>query len=98
MANEKKVYIVNWKETEIDSEGVPSTDCGTCDYAYLDEGAAIAKVSELACGKADECVEELGYPQDEVSVEKSGNGDAQSVICGSNSYDYWVLELPVIPE
>ena len=93
----EKVYIVNWKETEIDSEGVLATECGTCDYAYLDEDAAIAKVADLADDKADECVSELGYPIEEVSVSKNDNGDAQTVECGSNSYKYWVLELPVIP-
>ncbi len=92
----KKVYIVNYKETEIDSEGVPSTECGTCEFAYESEAEAVRKVGELAQLKAEECVEEMGYPEDEVSIELTDDVSAKTVVCGSNTYFYNVLELPVV--
>lgn len=88
-----KVYVVNWKETTIDSDNEMFVESGVCDYGYLDEKKAIKQIETLAEEKKAECIDEIGYPEKDVFIE--GEEDFRSVIAGSNTYDYYVTIIEV---
>lgn len=96
MKKDMTVYVVNYKETTIGEDNVMDVDSGICDFGYLDEAEAIKKVQELADEAHDECIDELGYEEDDIEIEVNDNGDMQTVNCGSNTYEYWVSNLGVI--
>ena len=89
-------FCVQWKETTLGGDNVMNVDIGVCDLAYINEKDAIKQVGELVEEKVDECVNELGYEEDEVDTTMNENGDYQSVTCGSNTYEYWVMRLDVV--
>lgn len=88
-----KVYIVNWKETTLDEDDVMSVESGVCDYGYRDEKKAVKQIEALADEKKDECIDEYGYDEDDVSV--SGEGDSRCVEAGSNTYEYFITVVEV---
>lgn len=90
-----KVYVVNYKETTLGEDNVMSVDSGICDYGYKNEDNAKNVVSDLANEKKCECIDELGYKEDDVSLSANVNGDYICVNCGSNTFEYWVSILIV---
>lgn len=88
-----KVYVVNWKETTVDDDNETFVESGVCDVGYLDENKAIAKIEALADEKKDECIDEMGYPEDDVSIDVAA--DFRSVVAGENSYDYYITIVDV---
>lgn len=88
-----KVYIVNWKEETLGEDDEMSVESGVCDYGYLDEKKAVEKIEALAEEKVNECIEECGYDEDDVSV--SGEGDSRCVEAGSNTYEYFITIVEV---
>lgn len=88
-----KVYIVNWKETTLNENGETSVESGVCDYGYTDERKAAEQIEALAREKADECIDEYGYDEDDVSV--SGEGDCRCIEAGSNKYEYFITTVIV---
>ena len=90
-----KAYVVNYKETTIDEDNVMSVDSGICDYGHKNEDDAIKVVSDLANEKKSECIDELGYEENDVSLSANDNGDYICIHCGSNTFEYWVSILIV---
>ena len=90
-----KVYVVNYKETTLGEDNVMSVDSGICDYGYKNEDTAKKVVSDLANEKKCECIDELGYEEDDVSLSVNDNGDYICVNCGSNTFEYWISILIV---
>lgn len=90
------IYCVQYKETTLGEDNVLETKSGVCEYAYYNEGDAIKKVKELAEEKVAECIDELGYEEDDVDTTENENKDYRCVNCGSNTYEYWVMGLGVI--
>lgn len=88
-----KIYIVNWKETTIDEDNVMSVESGVCDFGYRDEEKAVQQFEALVEEKVNECIEEYGYDEDDVSV--SGEGDSRCVEAGSNTYEYFITAIEV---
>jgi len=101
-----KIYIVNYKETELNAENGFDVQCGTCDGGFKDIKKAIAKVRELAKEKVAECIDEFGYDEDDVSVTNEvfekydfesddDSSEYACVNCGSNTYEYSVYGIVV---
>ena len=90
-----KVYVVNYKETTLDENNVMSVDSGICDYGYKNEDTAKKFVSDLANEKKCECIDELGYEEDDVSLSANDDRDYICVNCGSNTFEYWITILIV---
>lgn len=90
-----KVYVVNYKESTLDEYNVISVDSGICNYGYKNEDVAKKVVSDLANEKMCECIDELGYEEDDVSLSANNDGDYISVNCGSNTFEYWISILIV---
>ena len=90
-----KVYVVNYKETTLGEDNVMSVDSGICDYGYKNEDTAKKVVSDLANEKKCECIDELGYEEDDVSLSANDDRDYIRVNCGSNTFEYWVSILIV---
>lgn len=90
-----KVYVVNYKETTIGEDNVMSVDSGICDYGYKNEDTAKKVVSDLANEKKCECIDELGYEEDDVSLSANDERDYICIHCGSNTFEYWVSLLIV---
>ena len=90
-----KAYVVNYKETTIDENNVMSVDSGICDYGHKNEDDAKKVVSDLANEKKSECIDELGYEENDVSLSANDNGDYICIHCGSNTFEYWVSILIV---
>lgn len=90
-----KVYVVNYKEITLGKDNVMNVDSGICEYGHKDEDTAMKVVSDLANEKKIECVDELGYEKDDVSLSSNDNGDYICVNCGSNTFEYWITDLIV---
>ena len=90
-----KVYVVNYKETTLGEDNVMSVDSGICDYGYKNEDTAKKVVSDLANEKKCECIDELGYEEDDVSLSANEDRDYIRVNCGSNTFEYWITILIV---
>ena len=90
-----KVYVVNYKETTLDENNVMSVDSGICDYGYKNEDTAKKVVSDLANEKKCECIDELGYEEDDVSLSANDERDYICINCGSNTFEYWITILIV---
>ena len=90
-----KVYVVNYKETTLGEENVMVVDSGICDYGYKNEDTAKKVVFDLANEKKCECIDELGYEEDDVSLSANDDRDYICVNCGSNTFEYWVSLLIV---
>ena len=90
-----KAYVVNYKETTIDENNVMSVDSGICDYGHKNEDDAKKVVSDLANEKKSECIDELGYEENDVSLSANDNGDYICIHCGSNTFEYWISILIV---
>ena len=90
-----KVYVVNYKETTLGEDNVMSVDSGICDYGHKNEDDAKKVVSDLANEKKCECIDELGYEEDDVSLSANDDRDYICVNCGSNTFEYWVSLLIV---
>ena len=89
------VYVVNYKETTLGEDNVMSVDSGICDYGYKNEDTAKKVVSDLANEKKCECIDELGYEEDDVSLSANDDRDYICVNSGSNTFEYWVSLLIV---
>ena len=90
-----KVYVVNYKETTLGEDNVMSVDSGICDYGYKNEDTAKKVVSDLANEKKCECIDELGYEEDDVGLSANDERDYIRVNCGSNTFEYWITILIV---
>ena len=90
-----KVYVVNYKETTVDEDNVMSVDSGICDYGHKNEDIAKKVVSDLANEKKCECIDGLGYKEDDVSLSVNDNGDYICVSCGNSTFEYWITNLIV---
>ena len=90
-----KVYVVNYKETTLGEDNVMSVDSGICDYGYKNEDTAKKIVSDLANEKKCECIDELGYEEDDVSLSANDDRDYICIHCGSNTFEYWITILIV---
>ena len=90
-----KVYVVNYKETTLGEDNVMSVDSGICEYGHKNEDTAKKVVSDLANEKKSECINELGYEEDDVSLSVNDNRDYICVNCGSNTFEYWITILIV---
>ena len=90
-----KVYVVNYKETTLGEDNVMSVDSGICEYGHKNEDTAKKVVSDLANEKKSECINELGYEEDDVSLSVNDNVDYICVNCGSNTFEYWITILIV---
>ena len=88
------VYVVNYKETTIGKDNVMCVDSGICDCGYKNVDTARKVVSAIANEKKCECVDDLGYKEDDV-LFNNVNGNYICIHCGSNTFEYWVSLLIV---
>jgi len=58
---DRKFYIINYKETIIDTEGVVNVECGTFDYGFDTLGEAKKSLVDIAMKKVEDFDEEGCY-------------------------------------
>lgn len=90
------IYVVNYKETTIGEDNELNVKSGICDFGYRNEKDAIEKVAELANDAKRQFVDEFGYEEDDIEVERNNNGDFMCVTCGSNTFEYFVTNLEIM--
>ena len=91
MENLTNVYVVCWKETEIDEQNITGTDSGVCEVVYLNEDDARKKMWELSDAQMDELFAE--WDEEEVTRYYEGdtkNCDSVCVTSPIGTYEYWV--------
>ena len=91
MENLTNIYVVCWKETEIDEQNITGTDSGVCEVVYLNEDDARKKMWELSDAQMDELFAE--WDEEEVTRYYEGdtkNCDSVCVTSPNGTYEYWV--------
>ena len=89
----KNIYIINYKETTIDSNGVMNVECGTCEVGYLNEKDAIEYMYKITDDVMNKHLEELDNGN--CYRDSNDNGDWQMVTMNDDTYEYWVVCVDV---
>lgn len=85
------IYVVCWKETEIDDQNITGTDCGVCEVVYLNEDDARKHMWELSDAQMDELFAE--WDEEQVTRYYEGdtkNCDSVRITSPNGTYDYWI--------
>jgi len=97
-----KVYVVNYRETTIDSDNVMNTDSGVCEFGYTNKEDALTKVYELCDEKMNEFSDDIDDEMEKIENgemdeddsqcfhESNRNRDWQLVKHFSDTYEYFV--------
>lgn len=91
MENLTNIYVVTWKETELNDTDITGTECGVCEEVFLNEDDARKKMWELSDAQMDELFEVW----DEKQIARNYNGDTKtcdyvSVTSPNGTYEYFV--------
>lgn len=88
----KTIYVILYKETT-NSNGIPETETGVCEWGYNNEEEAINHMWDITDGKMNEFSDEVD--DDHCYRECNRNGDWQMVRVNDDTYEYWIENVGV---
>lgn len=88
MNNLTTIFVVFYKETELNDGNITATNCGVCEEGYLDEQKAIEQVEVMANEKIKELATE--YDDENIIINSSDNGDYKCISTPVGCYEYYV--------
>ena len=93
------MFIINYKETITNDDGVKNKNFGTKNVAFNNKKDAIARIYNITDGIMNEFLDEL---DDECCYrEANDSGDWQKVVVNNKTtdndyYEYWISEIDII--
>lgn len=94
---DKRFYIINYKETTIDENGVMEVESGSFDYGYETEDEAKLALKDIAQKRTDDLTDEGEDEDIECDVTRGEGGDYLCISSNGDTYEYWVY-LIIIPD
>ena len=88
-----KIYVVNYKETSVDTDNVMNVESGVFEVGYNTEDEAIKKIDEVCNDKMNEFIDDI--EDEDCFHECNDNRDWQMVKHFGDEFEYWVTMVIV---
>lgn len=88
-----KIYVINYKETSLDTDNGMNVESGVFEVGYNTEDEAIKKIDEVCDDKMNEFIDDI--ENEDCFHECNDNRDWQMVKHFGDKFEYWVTMVIV---